>query len=262
MIYFLTNFLIMRWNLGKGGGRVIPPDLLGGISLSRIALFKESQFPMRRIFLASLFCLFAAAPTQAAVIFSSDFESDQGGFTGTGDWERGIPTGFAGGFGSVEPVGGFSGDYAWGTVIGGDHSASTVSNLSQVFDLTGTSNASLSFNEWSQSGGNTFDMAQVLVNGNVEYLSDGDSGGTAWRPVNLDLSAYDGLSSVTIDFQFTTTTVVERVGWYIDDVEINGDTTAGPAVPEPSSIALCGLGAIMCAFYARRRNREIETVNA
>ena len=187
---------------------------------------------------------FAGAATAQVDVYSSSFEGgDAAGFTGTGDWELGIPVGFVGSNSSVEPVGGNTGDFAWGTIIGGDHNPSTVSSLSQDFNFAGFADVQLSFFEYSASGGNTFDTAQVLVNGDEVYLSDGDSD-DAWREVVLDLSAYDGLADVTVDFLFSTTGVVERVGWYIDDVSIT-------AVPAPASAALLGLGGLV----ATRRRR-------
>lgn len=177
-------------------------------------------------------------------IYSSSFETGTDGFVGTGDWERGIPVGFDGAdFGGPEPVGGHTGDFAFGTIIGGQHNPSTTSSLSQTFDFTGYTGVTLSYFEWLDSGGNSFDTAQTIVNGDVLLLADGGPTGD-WREVTLDLSAYDGMSSVTVDFLFTTTGVVERVGWYIDDVSISG-------VPAPASAALLGLGGLV----ATRRRR-------
>ncbi len=198
---------------------------------------------------AMILVTMAGAASMAAAqstVYFSDFEADGGGWSPsgiTGDWERGVGTGFVGGFSSTEPTGGFSGDFIWGTVIGGDHSPGADEDLSQTFDFTGLTDITFSFYEWSDSGGATFDMASVIVNGNQEYLSNGDSM-DSWRQVTLDLNDYAGLSSVDITFNFLTSTVVERTGWYIDDVEIT-------AVPAPASLALLGLGGL--AAVRRRR---------
>lgn len=186
-----------------------------------------------------------AAGLAAGQVYFSDFETDGGGFTATGDWERGIPIGAdgtaLGGFGGPEPTGGFSGDYVWGTVIGGLHSPSLTSSLSISINAMGWTDLSLGFHEWLDSGGNTFDRAEVLVNGTVINLRDGGPTG-GWRGVSLDLSAYDN-SVFDLEFRFFATTVVERVGWYIDDVSVTG-------VPAPSALALLGLGGLVAA---RRR---------
>jgi hypothetical protein len=203
---------------------------------------------VKRITLAVLLCLSTSALTQAQVYFS-DFETDDGGFVGDNDWERGVPNGFMGDFSSTEPIGGHSGDFVWGTVIGGDHSPSTISTLAQTFDLTGRFNVQLSFWEWIDSGSNAFDTAEVIVNGNQEYLSDGFSN-AAWRNVTLDLAAYDNQSAVDIAFVFTTTGVVERTGWYVDDVGLT-------AVPEPTGAGLLVVG--LMALFQRRGRRSMRT---
>ncbi|MFG0245524.1 MAG: PEP-CTERM sorting domain-containing protein [Phycisphaerales bacterium JB052] len=191
----------------------------------------------------------AAASTAGVAsgqVYFSDFEADDGGFVGTGDWEHGIPIGadgtVLGGFGGPEPTGGFSGDFVWGTVLGGLHNASTTSSLTLSVDATGYTGLTMDYLEWLDSGGNTFDTAEVFVNGDLQLLADGGPT-SGWRSVMLDLSAYDN-SMLDIEFRFTTTTVVERVGWYIDDVGIRG-------VPAPSALALLGLG----GFVASRRRR-------
>lgn len=187
----------------------------------------------------------SAAGLATGQVYFNDFEADGGGFSATGDWERGIPVGAdgsaLGGFGGPEPTGGFSGDYVWGTVIGGLHSPSLTSSLSISIDATGWTGLNLGFQEWLDSGGNSFDTAEVLVNGSVISLRDGGPTG-GWRGVSLDLSAYDN-SVFDLEFRFDTTTVVERVGWYIDDVSVTG-------VPSPSAMALLGLGGLVAA---RRR---------
>lgn len=187
--------------------------------------------------------LVAAASTAASAQYFSDLEADNGGWSGTGDWQYGTPVGFVGGFSSTEPNGGFSGDNVWGTVLGGDHSPSTISSLTQSIDVTGFTDLSLEFYEWSDSGGNTFDTAQVFVNGTSVYLSNGDSM-DAWRLVSIDLSAFDGATSLDINFEFATTAVVERTGWYLDNIAVRG-------VPSPSAFALLGLGGLV----ASRRRR-------
>ncbi len=193
----------------------------------------------KTIFVAAI----AAATGMASAQYFSDFEANDGGLIGTGDWQWGMPVGAngtdLGGFGGNEPVGGFSGDNVWGTVLGGLHSASTVSTLTLAGqDLSAA--VSLSFYEWIDSGGNTFDQAKVFVGGTEVYLSDGGPT-NGWRLVEIDLSGFSGTGDIT--FEFSTTGVVERVGWYIDDL--------GVAVPTPGAAAVLGMG----GFLAARRRR-------
>lgn len=187
-----------------------------------------------------------AAGAASGQVYFNDFEADGGGFVGTGDWERGTPVGVdgsdLGGFGGPEPTGGFSGDFVWGTVIGGLHNPSVVSSLSINIDATGFTGLELNFQEWLESGGNSFDTAEILVNGNALNLRDGGPT-NGWRGVTLDLGAFDN-SAFDLEFRFSTTGVVERVGWYIDDVAITG-------VPTPSALALLGIGGL--AAGRRRR---------
>lgn len=192
---------------------------------------------------------FASIATAGDIIYSSSFESDGGGWTAsgvTGDWERGIPSGAVGPSGGPEPVGGNTGDYVWGTVIGGGHSPNGDEHLTQTFDFSNYTGVKLNYYEWLDSGGNSFDMARTLVNGNEELLADGGPT-NGWRLVTIDLGAYDGMSSVEIDFNFISTGVVERVGWYIDDVSIEGT-----AIPSPGALALLGLAGLA----SRRRRRS------
>lgn len=186
-------------------------------------------------------------PLEFSAAFFADFETDDDGFVATGDWERGIPNGFDGApFGGPEPVGGNSGDFVFGTVIGGAHNPSTVSDLTLGgVDLTDIT--SLSFFEFIDSGSSAFDTAQVLVGGVEIYLSDGGPS-DGFREVTLDLSAFTGVSDIV--WRFSATGVVERVGWYIDDVALS----AGAPVPVPAAapLMLAGLGAL----GLRRRRKQ------
>ncbi len=184
----------------------------------------------------------AAATGVASAQYFSDFEANDGGLIASGDWQWGSPVGAngtaLGGFGGNEPVGGFSGNNAWGTVLGGLHSPSTVSTLTLAGqDLSAA--VSLSFYEWIDSGGNAFDQAKVFVGGTEVYFSNGGPT-NGWRLVEIDLTGFSGTGDIS--FEFSATTVVERVGWYIDDLQV--------AIPTPGAVAVLGMGGL---FAARRR---------
>ncbi|MGF1634466.1 MAG: PEP-CTERM sorting domain-containing protein [Phycisphaerae bacterium] len=183
-----------------------------------------------------------ALPAAANGSFFTSFESDLGGFSATGDWERGIPTGVngsaLGGFGGPEPSAAFDGEFVVGTVIGGLHSPALTSSLSQTFDINGLDYPQLTYYEWLDSGGNTFDTAEVFVDGSLALLADGGPTG-AWREVVIPLAALDagGDGLVTVEFVFSASTVVERVGWYLDSVSV-------AAIPEPASLSLLGMAGL------------------
>lgn len=226
--------------------------------------------------MTAVLCLLMTIQTNASIVYFSDFEGTDGGWVSgglNGDWERGAPSSYdpndpglppSSSFGNGGINQAFSGNELWGTVLGGPQSNSATSGdsstLTQTFDFSGLSGPiELSFWHYLDSGGNGFDMASVQVNGIEQILFDGtegtfDDGGTpgdgsddtvTFVEATVDLSAFAGDSSVTIDFNFSSTTVVARDGWYIDDVLIT-------AVPEPASFALVGLAGfgLMCS---RRR---------
>ncbi len=146
--------------------------------------------------------------------YENDMESGPAGWTvtnlhGAACWEYGIPT-----FG---PPGAFSGERAWGTVLGGNYP-----NLAQA-SLIGTSvdvklSPRLEFESWHQFTANDFGVVEVNPGTgwvNVSGLLEGSSAG--WQHMNLDLSA---LANQAIQARFRIESDVQdaAAGWYIDDV--------------------------------------------
>lgn len=201
-------------------------------------------------------CGFATAATAGSNFYFSDFETDDGGwvnsgsggFAGDWEWEANYDaSNYTGAY--VPPANAYSGTGMWGTLMYDDHTNSgAFSILSQTFDFSGVSGANLSFASWSNVFG-SFDYNQVVINGDIVASSnEGDapylltnetgSGGGNWVIESIDISAYDGLGSVTIEFRMWATTVVNRPGWYLDDVAIS-------AVPAPGALALLGLAGLV-----------------
>ncbi|MDD5779064.1 MAG: NosD domain-containing protein, partial [Candidatus Thermoplasmatota archaeon] len=169
------------------------------------------------------------------VVYSNDFETDDGGWTPTatwdpiGDWEWSdsydvnlwAPDGD--GYNSgVPPPSAHSGDGLWGTKVFTDYTNSGGESwLNKTFDFSGLTTATLSFYSWPDAF-QSFDYCYINVNGNQEYYTE-DYGPTDWQYVEVDLSAYDGMPSVEISFGLHATTVVSYAGWYIDDVTLTSN---------------------------------------
>lgn len=179
-----------------------------------------------------------------AIVFFSDFEADNGGLAGNLDWEWGTSYAWVGSncynTSYNEPPGPYSGNGMWGTVLNncysdlgnnqGASSGGACSNtnpaddsiLSLTVDLTNYSDATLSWYEWFDVF-TYFDWAEVRINGSsaLIYCASSYVAPTAWVLQSLDLTPYVG-GSVTIEWHFMSSTVVNYAGWYIDDVLVDG----------------------------------------
>lgn len=163
-----------------------------------------------------------------ATFYFSDLEADNGGWTGTGlaPWEHG-PVGpgvfeICDSTPALEPTGAASGVNVWGTNLNGCHANSgTESLLSQTFDFSSLSAPiQLEWFNWYEVF-IPFDMAEVIVNGGAPLWEVTTTAATgAYIAEAVDLSAFAGNPSVAIDFRLFATTVVNRLGWYIDDIAI------------------------------------------
>lgn len=203
----------------------------------------------------------SAASFAQVDIYFNDFEANDGGWmnSGTGahpgDWEWEPNYDAANYVGpDVPPASAYSGTGMWGTIIYDNHNNPGEFNiLSQSFDFTGFTDVQLDFASWSNVF-TTFDFTEVRVNGDLlagsagsgapqELFNDNGTSGSIWVEESVDLSAYDGLANVEVEFRMFATTVVDRPGWYLDDIRISG-------IPTPGSLALLGLGGLAAA---RRR---------
>jgi hypothetical protein len=181
--------------------------------------------------------LVAPTPHQAIVctvgqptdFYFSDFEANDGGWavtTAYDEWEWGtIVPGVQDGCDTVrpnEPSGAHSGSNVWATDLDGcyDNQAVTADTiLSQSFDLSGlTAPIEMTWWNWYEIFV-SFDKGEVYVDGTLVWEVD-TTAATDWTQEGVDLSAYAGDSDVTIDFLLRSTTVVNRLGWYLDDVAI------------------------------------------
>lgn len=157
---------------------------------------------------------------RTAVIYASDFENDNGGFTADGtnsSWEWGVPT--------SGPGHAASGEKLWATNLSGNYSNSSNSYIeSPVIDLSGYESAELTFTHWFTIE-NNYDKAFVRVS------ADGGSTWTdlamytnrigLWDTPSLSLDEFLG-QEILIRFAFTSDSSVSYPGWYVDDVYVYG----------------------------------------
>jgi subtilisin family serine protease len=151
-----------------------------------------------------------------------DFEDDDGGFEGTIDWEWGTNYNWTGagcdGTTNYPPPDAFSGVGMWATSLNGCYSNSgTFHILSFTADLTGQSSSILQWWDWYDVF-ETFDYGEVYANNTLVYdRATSYIPPTEWEQHEVDLTPFVG-GVVEIEFRMFATTVVNRAGWYIDDV--------------------------------------------
>jgi uncharacterized membrane protein len=160
-----------------------------------------------------------------------DFEADDGGFVGTEDWEWGTDYNWTAagcdGTTNFPPPGAFSGVGMWATHLNGCYgNTGTFHILSFSADLTGQSSAILQWWDWYDVF-ETFDFGEVRANGDLVYdRATSYDPSTEWEQHQVDLTPYAG-GMVDIEFRMFATTVVNRAGWYIDDVLV-GEPSCTP----------------------------------
>ena len=182
---------------------------------------------------------FLAWPASAQETFYfSDFESDDGGWVLTSappydSWEHGtVVPGVHEGCDStptVEPAGAHSGTNVWATNLDGCYPNTTPTGetvLAQTFDFSAVS-GTITLSWWHYYEiFETFDRGLVEVNDVLVWETPDatpSSPDGSYIEQTADLSAFAGNPNVTVEFILVSTTVVNRMGWYIDDVEITAD---------------------------------------
>lgn len=196
------------------------------------------------IFLLLLSFLYLPKIIKSAIMYSNNFESDDGGLVQISSrnyiWERGTPM-------YVGPTNAYSGLKCWGTRIQGSYGNGTnkeylvLTNL----DLSSAGYAYLEFYHWyefddgqvdggrvevSTNGGATYTnlgnypyeypATPTIFNGGPGYAGDA---GTNWNYISFDLTPYCG-KIVNIRFRFESDKWNNNFpGWYIDDVVIKDE---------------------------------------
>ena len=175
-----------------------------------------------------------------------DFESDDGGYVGTGLWQWGSPT--------SGPGNAHSGVNVWATNLSGDYGTNANYTLDSPEIAIGSDEPTLTFWHW-------YDTENSFDGGNVKISTDGGATWTViepvggypgtsnssnplypepifcghgqgfWEQVTFDLSTYAG-QTASFRWHLGSDSSVQYPGWYIDDVEVTGGGGPGPTPPE------------------------------
>lgn len=177
----------------------------------------------------------------AVTLYSTDFEANDGGFveSGGGDWEYGvIPVTLNGatcGSTFTSPGGAHSGTKGWGTVLDGCYNnLGAFSGTGFTVDLSDPSllSARLEFAQWFGVFVN-FDYFRITANGTEIYRNDTLENSGPWMNTTVDLAPFIGQSTVDIVFDLWASTVVNRTGWYLDDVSVTACATQPLGIATP-----------------------------
>ena len=159
------------------------------------------------------------------------------GWTRTGEWAFGTPTGGGGGTGNADPTSGATGSNVFGVNLNGNH-ATTVTGphylTSAPVNLSLYTKTRLRFQRWLNA--NTLTNSRLTV----EVSADGTNwrevfvnpGTTitenAWTLMDYDISAIaDQQSSVQVRWSYRVLVANAYSGWNIDDVQLLGEATNG-----------------------------------
>lgn len=169
---------------------------------------------------------------QAGTIYSADMSTNPG-WTFTGQWAYGTPTGAAG-----DPNSGFTGSNVVGYNLNGAYAnsiSSTFHATTPAIDATGVTGTTLSFYRWLTNE-NCCDQTNIQVSNNgVDWVtvwdsSSGDDNDSGWVLRTYDISAVaDNRANVRVRWGLGPTDgSVTEGGWNLDDVRITGQTAADP----------------------------------
>jgi subtilisin-like proprotein convertase family protein len=170
------------------------------------------------------------------VIYSENLDASPG-WTTTGQWAWGTPTGGGASNGAKDPTSGATGTKVYGYNLSGDYTNSmpAYTLTSTAFDCTGLTGTKLSFKRWLNVESSSYDKASVAVSNNgTTWTTIWQNGATlketAWSSVSYDISAVAD-NQPTVYLRWTigpTDTSVVYGGWNIDDIEISAIPAANP----------------------------------
>ncbi|MFN7561587.1 MAG: M36 family metallopeptidase, partial [Prosthecobacter sp.] len=167
------------------------------------------------------------------------------GWTRTGEWAFGTPTGGGGGTGNADPTSGATGTNVFGVNLSGNH-GSTVSGpfylTSGAVDLSLYTKTRLRFKRWLNT--NTLTNSRVTVevstngtNWREVYVNPGTTvTDSSWQTLEYDISSIADLqSAVQVRWSYRVLVANAYSGWNIDDVEFLGEATNGFTITSANS---------------------------
>ena len=166
------------------------------------------------------------------------------GWTTSGLWAFGRPTGSGGSHGSPDPTGGHTGTNVYGYNLSGDYENSLGATqwlTTTALNLASASNVKLAFWRWLGVESPSYDHAYIEVSNNGStwtrvWSNTTEVADSQWTFVSYDISAVaDRQSTVFIRWGLgSTDSSWTFCGWNIDDVQIYG-TSTGTSIPAPPS---------------------------
>ena len=170
----------------------------------------------------------------APVLYSFPLDTDPG-WTRTGDWAFGRPTGQ--GSNNPDPTSGFTGTNVFGNNLNGDYpnNATEMTLTAGPLDFSDAQGVTMEFQRWLGVEQRQYDRAalQVSPDGSTWYTlwenSSSDLAETGWSRQTFDLSARaDGVANFYVRWVLgPTDSSVTYSGWNIDDIVFRGITTGG-----------------------------------
>ncbi|MCL4868895.1 MAG: hypothetical protein KJ063_08010 [Anaerolineae bacterium] len=228
----------------QGGTGEANPDDPGNVAAELAANAAANEQPYLPPSPQGGFTCQVGTPTQ---FYFNNFEANSGGWAVTSpanfwEWGQIIPGVYqlCDTAPSPEPTGAYSGVNVWATNLDGCYpnmNPSQASILSQTFNFsTLAAPIQLDWQHWYHIF-ETFDRAELIVNGTVLWRSPNSNPSAGWLFQPVDLSGYAGNANVNVQYSLFSTTVVNRMGWYIDDVTIWYCDTGGGPTPTPTATA-------------------------
>ncbi len=168
--------------------------------------------------------------TETTVVFADDFENDKG-WTLSGDWERGLPTGTGGEKGWPDPSGGCVGPAVLGYNLNGDYDNGIPSlhAISPAINCSNLNNVHLSFQRWLGVEQIPWDTAAISVSTDgAEWTTLWSNTGivqdSGWKEIEFDISDM-AANQPTVYLRWTmgpTNDIWHYCGWNVDDVRVSG----------------------------------------